>query len=87
MNGILHFLSLYLSLSLSLSFCSLFLLGQEIDVEEVEESDEEDEDGLCAPGEHNWSISRCMVCKFCKFCTGYGPTCCNEGMPGREPGM
>ncbi len=60
-----------------------------MDGEEEGEDDSEDDDSdddICPPGEHDWSVSRCVVCKYCKFCTGYGPTCCNEGMPGRETG-
>lgn len=50
------------------------------------EDESESEFDMCPPGEHDWSVSRCRVCKNCSFCTGYGPTCCNEGLPGREPG-
>ena len=42
---------------------------------------------MCEQGEHNWTHSVCMICSFCGFCTGYGPGCCNEGIPGREVGM
>lgn len=54
--------------------------------EDADESDEEDVDTMCLPGEHSWGNDRCMICQFCKFCTGYGPSCCNEGLPDRDPG-
>ena len=64
-------------------------LGQGVGATEEEDDDSDDsddEDDLCAPGDHDWSTSRCVVCKICKYCTGYGPSCCNDGLPGREPG-
>ncbi|KAL5460457.1 hypothetical protein EMCRGX_G033908 [Ephydatia muelleri] len=56
--------------------------------EEEESSSEEegDDSGMCSKGEHTWVQAVCMMCKFCGFCTGYGPNCCNEGLPGRVPG-
>ena len=42
---------------------------------------------MCAEGEHKWGHNVCMICNICGFCTGYGPGCCNEGLPGRDPGM
>ena len=54
---------------------------------DVESSDDDDgDDGICPSGAHTWTNERCMICVFCKFCTGYGPSCCNEGIAGREPG-
>ena len=54
-------------------------------------SDEDDDEegipeSMCDDGEHKWAHNVCMVCSFCGFCTGYGPECCNEGLPGREKG-
>ena len=51
-------------------------------------SDEEDEEDaqLCAKDDHTWVNERCLICLYCKYCTGYGPSCCNEGMPDRDPG-
>ena len=65
------------------------MLGQNIEVtdEDAESSDEDEGESMCLPGEHTWGHERCMICHFCKFCTGYGPSCCNEGLPGRDPGM
>ena len=63
------------------------LEGQaEVDEEDGEESTDEEGDNMCPSGQHKWSDVRCMICRFCGFCTGYGPTCCNEGVAGREPG-
>jgi len=54
--------------------------------EQEEESSSDEEMTMCAVGDHKWGHKVCMICKFCGFCTGYGPGCCNEGLPGREPG-
>lgn len=59
-------------------------------VEEVEEESSSEEEGggdMCPSGDHKWAHNVCMMCKFCGYCTGYGPGCCNEGLPGREAGM
>ena len=41
---------------------------------------------MCDDGDHEWAHNLCMICPFCGYCTGYGPGCCNEGLPGREAG-
>ena len=74
----------------SLSLLSMLagLEGQaEEDEEDGEESTDDEGESMCPSGQHKWSDVRCMICRFCGFCTGYGPTCCNEGVAGREPGM
>lgn len=58
-----------------------------LDMEDFEESGSSgDEIDMCAPGEHKWNHSVCMICKFCGYCTGYGPGCCNQGLAERNPG-
>ena len=54
--------------------------------EEESSSDEEDHPVMCEDGAHVWSHDVCMICMFCGYCTGYGPGCCNEGSPDRDPG-
>lgn len=69
------------------SFLSLFSdHNLEAGEEETESGDEDDVEGMCPQGEHEWATERCLICQYCKYCTGYGPSCCNEGMPGRDPG-
>ncbi|XP_035664890.1 uncharacterized protein LOC118408306 [Branchiostoma floridae] len=41
---------------------------------------------ICAPGKHDWSKGRCMVCVVCKECTHYGKQCPARDRPGRSPG-
>ena len=55
-------------------------------MDESSDDDMEGDDDVCAAGEHTFAHNKCMVCQFCKFCTGYGPLCCNEGLPGRDSG-
>ncbi|XP_011407139.1 PREDICTED: E3 ubiquitin-protein ligase MYCBP2-like, partial [Amphimedon queenslandica] len=54
--------------------------------EELDVISEDDDEHICPKGEHTWTNERCLICQFCKYCTGYGPSCCNEGMPDRDPG-
>lgn len=98
-HPLLHF---SFSFPLSLSFLSppiassFFLLsflppdnGLEAGDEEPDlMSDEEDEEDaqICGKDDHTWVNERCLICLYCKYCTGYGPSCCNEGMPDRDPG-
>ena len=63
-------------------------IGQDIEDDMADDSSDDDMEGddICAAGEHTFAHNKCMVCRFCKFCTGYGPSCCNEGLPGRDAG-
>ena len=55
--------------------------------EEQDESEgSEDDLQICEPGKHQWEKQVCMICKSCSYCTGYGPGCCNQGIPNRAPG-
>lgn len=60
----------------------------ELEGAEEDESSEGEDDfpEMCEEGSHAWKHDVCMICNFCGYCTGYGPGCCNEGSPGREPG-
>ena len=68
--------------------CDLFPAAELEGAEEEEDSSSDDDDFpvMCEDGTHVWSHDVCMVCMFCGFCTGYGPGCCNEGSPNRDPG-
>ena len=66
--------------------CLAAVAEEEEEEEESSSEEEGDDSGKCHKGEHMWAQAVCMMCKFCGFCTGYGPNCCNEGLPGREPG-
>ena len=52
-----------------------------------EEEESDSDDGMCEPGTHVWRNILCMICFFCGECTGYGPGCCRNGEPGRDPGL
>ena len=54
--------------------------------EEENSSDEDDLGAMCEEDSHVWTHDVCMICMFCGYCTGYGPGCCNEGKPDRDPG-
>ncbi|XP_035695819.1 uncharacterized protein LOC118429440 [Branchiostoma floridae] len=41
---------------------------------------------ICAPGQHDWSRGRCLLCAKCGECTHYGRLCPARGKPGRHPG-
>ena len=55
------------------------------DEEEIS-SDDDDMAAMCEEGSHVWALDVCMICNYCGYCTGYGPRCCNEGKPDRDPG-
>lgn len=56
-------------------------------IDDPEESGTDDDDvEMCEPGDHQWERQVCMICKVCNYCTGYGPGCCNQGLPDRIPG-
>ncbi|KAL5268418.1 hypothetical protein ACHWQZ_G002322 [Mnemiopsis leidyi] len=52
-----------------------------------EEEESDSDDGMCEPGTHVWRNILCMICFFCGECTGYGPGCCRNGEPDRDPGL
>ena len=63
----------------------------DLEVEKEEEkndrSSEDEEEDMCAEGEHKWGHGVCMICTFCGFCTGYGPDCSNGRLPRSDVGM
>ena len=70
-----------------LFYVTHYLHPYALDLKEEDSSSEDDNGDMCAEGEHKWSHTVCMICNFCGFCTGYGPGCSNNGLPGRSAGM